>query len=170
MGEKLGGKVRRARTKCRLNMPGCDDDNLDRRSAGRHGPLRFPPTSSTSSLALSASERRRIHGHRVRFGNRNAYELILNYRGQEVGRLSMDLLHNGIPMPTRKAVVEIPRSDTGFQLISNFPVVPNQTCISIWSPIALPPQHRQQALDHPPVRPRSSRRVGDQTPHRAAPT
>jgi phosphoribosylformylglycinamidine synthase len=31
--------------------------------------------------------------------------LILQYRGKEVGRLSMDFLHHGIPMPTRKAVV-----------------------------------------------------------------
>jgi phosphoribosylformylglycinamidine synthase II len=32
-------------------------------------------------------------------------ELILNYRGTGVGRLSMRFLHDGIPMPTRKAVV-----------------------------------------------------------------
>jgi phosphoribosylformylglycinamidine synthase subunit PurSL len=32
-------------------------------------------------------------------------ELILRYRGQEVGRMSMDFLHHGIPMPTRRAVV-----------------------------------------------------------------
>ena len=32
-------------------------------------------------------------------------ELILNYQGVEVGRLSMDFLHNGIPMSTRQAVV-----------------------------------------------------------------
>ncbi|HSV13913.1 MAG TPA: AIR synthase-related protein, partial [Tepidisphaeraceae bacterium] len=32
-------------------------------------------------------------------------QLILNYRGEEVGRLSMRFLHDGIPMPTRKAVV-----------------------------------------------------------------
>jgi phosphoribosylformylglycinamidine synthase len=32
-------------------------------------------------------------------------QLILNYRGTEVGRLSMKFLHDGIPMPTRKAIV-----------------------------------------------------------------
>ena len=31
--------------------------------------------------------------------------MILNYRGSEVGRLSMQFLHDGIPMPTRKAIV-----------------------------------------------------------------
>jgi phosphoribosylformylglycinamidine synthase subunit PurSL len=29
--------------------------------------------------------------------------LVLNYRGQEVGRLSMHFLHDGVPMPTREA-------------------------------------------------------------------
>jgi phosphoribosylformylglycinamidine synthase subunit PurSL len=32
-------------------------------------------------------------------------ELLLNYRGNEVGRLSMEFLHDGIPMPRRKAVI-----------------------------------------------------------------
>ena len=39
-----------------------------------------------------------------RFGTDNQ-ELILNYRGHEVGRLAMRFLHNGLPMPRRKAVV-----------------------------------------------------------------
>jgi phosphoribosylformylglycinamidine synthase len=32
-------------------------------------------------------------------------ELVLNFAGTEVGRMSMEFLHNGIPTPTRKAVV-----------------------------------------------------------------
>ena len=32
-------------------------------------------------------------------------DLILNYQAHEVGRLSMEFLHDGIPMPTRKAIV-----------------------------------------------------------------
>jgi phosphoribosylformylglycinamidine synthase len=39
-----------------------------------------------------------------RFGTDNQ-ELILNYGGHEVSRLSMRFLHNGLPMPRRKAVV-----------------------------------------------------------------
>jgi phosphoribosylformylglycinamidine synthase len=31
-------------------------------------------------------------------------ELVLNYRGQEVGRMSMEFVHKGVPMPRRKAV------------------------------------------------------------------
>src|SRR5205814_7762473 len=46
------------------------------------------------------------------FGTPNR-ELILNYRGSEVGRLSMHFLHDGIPMPTRKAAVTESRSSHG---------------------------------------------------------
>ena len=44
-----------------------------------------------------------------------ARELVLYYAGTEVGRLSMEFLHDGIPMPTRKAVVR----STGFQPVSS---------------------------------------------------
>jgi phosphoribosylformylglycinamidine synthase len=35
-------------------------------------------------------------------------ELILTYRGTEVGRMGMDFIHDGIPMPTRSAIVVEP--------------------------------------------------------------
>src|SRR5207302_774460 len=38
-----------------------------------------------------------------RFGTENS-ELILRYKGTEVGRLSMEFVHKGIPMRHRKAV------------------------------------------------------------------
>jgi phosphoribosylformylglycinamidine synthase subunit PurSL len=38
------------------------------------------------------------------FGTKDA-ELILRFKGNEVGRMSMAFVHDGIPMPTRKAVV-----------------------------------------------------------------
>ncbi len=38
------------------------------------------------------------------FGNPDR-ELILRYHNTEVGRMSMDFVHDGIPMPTRKAIV-----------------------------------------------------------------
>jgi phosphoribosylformylglycinamidine synthase len=37
-------------------------------------------------------------------------ELILEFNGQEVGRLSMEFLHDGLPMPTRKAILPEARS------------------------------------------------------------
>jgi phosphoribosylformylglycinamidine synthase len=50
------------------------------------------------------------------FGTENS-ELILNYRGSQVGRLAMKFLHDGIPMPTRKAIVParhaVPKIPTG---------------------------------------------------------
>src|SRR5439155_22438092 len=39
------------------------------------------------------------------FGTPNR-ELILNYRGNEVARLSMQFLHDRLPMPTRNAVIK----------------------------------------------------------------
>jgi phosphoribosylformylglycinamidine synthase len=39
-------------------------------------------------------------------------ELVLNYRGAEVGRLSMAFLHEGLPTPTREAVWSAPRVQT----------------------------------------------------------
>jgi len=41
------------------------------------------------------------------FGTENR-DLILNYKGTEVGRLPMEFLHDGIPMPTREAVWTTP--------------------------------------------------------------
>ncbi|MEA2735923.1 MAG: phosphoribosylformylglycinamidine synthase subunit PurSL, partial [Humisphaera sp.] len=40
-------------------------------------------------------------------------ELILNYNNNEVGRLSMNFMHNGLPMPTRRAVVRENKSGLG---------------------------------------------------------
>jgi phosphoribosylformylglycinamidine synthase subunit PurSL len=40
------------------------------------------------------------------FGTPNK-ELVLNFRGQEVGRLAMKFLQDGLPMPARKAIVTV---------------------------------------------------------------
>src|SRR5205085_41824 len=44
-------------------------------------------------------------------------ELVLNYQGSQVGRMAMEFIHDGIPMPTRKAVVR----GTGVERIATFP-------------------------------------------------
>jgi len=44
------------------------------------------------------------------FGTPGA-ELVLHYRGTEVGRLPMSFLHDGIPMPTREAFLSDPLSE-----------------------------------------------------------
>ena len=67
--------------------------------------LSAPKEKLEELLALAAEEdvEATVIGH---FGTANR-ELILHYHAAEVARLSMDFLHNGIPTPTRKAVVEI---------------------------------------------------------------
>ncbi len=73
--------------------------------------LSAPKDKLEELLALAAEEdvEATVIGH---FGTENR-ELVLNYHDAEVARLSMDFLHNGIPMPTRKAVVEMQEQGAG---------------------------------------------------------
>ncbi|HSZ57328.1 MAG TPA: phosphoribosylformylglycinamidine synthase subunit PurS [Tepidisphaeraceae bacterium] len=110
MGEKLGAFVEL--DKVPLKYAGLRYDEIWISEAQERMILSVPPENLDELLALSSSEdvEATVIGH---FGTED-HRLILHYRGHEVGRLSMDFLHRGIPMPTRKAVVEIPR-DTGSQ-------------------------------------------------------
>ena len=65
--------------------------------------LSVPPEQVDALLKLSAGENveATVIGH---FGTDDA-ELVLTYDGHEVGRVAMAFLHDGIPMPTRRAVV-----------------------------------------------------------------
>jgi phosphoribosylformylglycinamidine synthase len=65
--------------------------------------LSVPPEKVDELLKLAASEdvEATVIGQ---FGTPKR-ELILNYQSNEVGRLSMEFLHDGLPMPTRKAVI-----------------------------------------------------------------
>jgi len=102
MGESLGAFVEL--DKVPLKYAGLRHDEIWISEAQERMVLSVPPAHLDELLKLSASENveSTVIGH---FGTENS-ELILNYRGTEVGRMSMDLLHHGIPMPTRKAVVE----------------------------------------------------------------
>jgi phosphoribosylformylglycinamidine synthase len=75
--------------------------------------LSVPKQNVEALLKLAASEEveATVIGH---FGT-NDRQLILNYRGNEVGRLSMQFLHDGIPMPTRRAIIS---RGTGYQPVS----------------------------------------------------
>jgi phosphoribosylformylglycinamidine synthase len=53
------------------------------------------------------------------FGTENR-ELVLRYQQQEVGRISMQFLHDGIPMPTRKAIVPSQKEAQGFKSLGVF--------------------------------------------------
>jgi phosphoribosylformylglycinamidine synthase len=145
MGEKLGANVDLETVP--LKYAGLRYDEIWISEAQERMLLSVPPEHVEAILKLSAGEdvEATVIGH---FGTENR-ELILHFRHKEVCRLSMRFLHEGLPMPTRRAVLPA-------QL--RHPKTPSR------SPVA--PEHRLQALDHPPIRPRSSGRQRDQTPRR----
>ncbi|HYF15940.1 MAG TPA: AIR synthase-related protein [Phycisphaerales bacterium] len=107
------------------------------------------------------------------FGTPGA-ELILTWRGAEVGRMPMAFLHEGIPNPTREAVWKgSGRADErtrgvedGCRITNHGPRVgavgPGRAVEA-----ARPPDHRQQALDRPSVRPRGAGEHGCQAAGRS---
>jgi phosphoribosylformylglycinamidine synthase subunit PurSL len=101
MGEKTGAAV--DLEKVPLKYAGLRYDEIWISEAQERMVLSVPGDKIQTLLKLAASEdvEATVIGH---FGTEKR-ELILNYRGAEVGRLAMKFLHDGIPMPTRKAVV-----------------------------------------------------------------
>jgi phosphoribosylformylglycinamidine synthase II len=101
MGEAIGAAVEL--DKIPLKYAGLRYDEIWISEAQERMVLSVPDEKLGELLKLSASEdvESTVIG---RFGTEKQ-ELILHYRGTEVGRLSMHFLHHGIPMPTRKAVV-----------------------------------------------------------------
>ena len=113
MGERLGALVELDRVP--LKYAGLRYDEIWISEAQERMVLSVPREHVDELLKLAKSEdvEATVIGG---FGTENQ-ELILNYRGNEVGRLSMRFLHNGLPMPRRKAVV--PERGTGFQPVSS---------------------------------------------------
>ncbi len=101
MGEKTGAYVELDRVP--LKYAGLRYDEIWISEAQERMVVAAPQDKVQELLKLAESENveATVIGH---FGTENA-ELILKFQGNEVGRLSMEFLHNGIPMPTRKAVV-----------------------------------------------------------------
>jgi phosphoribosylformylglycinamidine synthase len=102
MGEKIGAEI--ALEKVPLKYAGLRHDEIWISEAQERMVLSVPKEKLGELLALAAEEdvEATVIGH---FGTEKR-ELILHYHDTEVARLSMEFLHNGIPMPTRKAVVE----------------------------------------------------------------
>ena len=99
MGEKLGATVEL--DKVPLKYAGLRYDEIWISEAQERMVLSVPQDKLDELLELARERGRRGDRHRhVRHGR--TQELVLNYRGTEVGRLSMDFLHDGIPMPTRE--------------------------------------------------------------------
>jgi phosphoribosylformylglycinamidine synthase II len=101
MGEKTGAVVEL--DKVPLKYAGLRYDEVWISEAQERMVLSVPAKHVDALLKLSRSEdvEATVIGT---FGTPNE-ELILNYHGTEVGRMSMHFMHDGIPTPTRKAVV-----------------------------------------------------------------
>jgi phosphoribosylformylglycinamidine synthase len=101
MGEKVGAEVNLSAVP--LKYAGLRYPEIWISEAQERMVLSVPQEKVKELLALSAGEdvEATVIGT---FGTKDR-ELVLQYGGTEVGRLSMAFLHDGIPMPRRKAVV-----------------------------------------------------------------
>ena len=144
MGEKIGAVIELDRVP--LKYAGLRYDEIWISEAQERMVLSVPQEHLQSLLELATDEN--VEATCIgTFGTAN-HEFILNYRNAEVGRLSMDFLHHGIPMPTRKAVVP------GDDCAPPEAAAPwTRTHKRQFAATACPPEHRFKTLDHPPVRP-----------------
>ena len=101
MGEKVGAAVDLDRVP--LKYAGLRYDEIWISEAQERMVLSVPAGRLDELLQLSADED--VETTVIGTFGTPGHELVLRYKDQEVGRLSMDFLHHGIPMPTRKAVV-----------------------------------------------------------------
>jgi phosphoribosylformylglycinamidine synthase subunit PurSL len=101
MGEQTGAVVELGNV--RLKYAGLRYDEIWISEAQERMVLSVPMARVDELLKLAAGEdvEASVIGH---FGTK-CRELVLNYRGSEVGRISMEFLHGGLPMPRRKALV-----------------------------------------------------------------
>ncbi|QOV91942.1 phosphoribosylformylglycinamidine synthase subunit PurS [Humisphaera borealis] len=101
MGEKTGADVKLDTVP--LKYQGLRYDEIWISEAQERMVLSVPQNKLAELLALAKSED--VEATAIgTFGTPNA-ELLLSYKGTQVGRISMHFMHNGIPMPRRKAVV-----------------------------------------------------------------
>ncbi|MHC4994717.1 MAG: phosphoribosylformylglycinamidine synthase subunit PurL, partial [Planctomycetota bacterium] len=99
MGEKIGANVRLENAP--LKYDGLSYTEIWISEAQERMVMAVAPENVAKLQALCDAEDVEL-SDLGEFGTENA-ELILNYHGHEVGRLSMDFMHNGIPQPTREA-------------------------------------------------------------------
>jgi phosphoribosylformylglycinamidine synthase II len=101
MGEKVGAEVHLERVP--LKYAGLRYDEIWISEAQERMVLSVPQDKVKELLDLCGGED--VEATVIGTFGTPRRELILQYNGTEVGRLSMEFLHDGIPMPTRKAVV-----------------------------------------------------------------
>ena len=104
MGEKLGASIRLETVP--LKYAGLRYDEIWISEAQERMVLSVPPANVAALLALAKSEDVEATVIGI-FGTPNR-ELVLTFNKNEVGRLSMDFLHDGLPKSTRRAT--LPRS------------------------------------------------------------
>src|SRR5207237_1135179 len=97
MGEKIGAAVELDRVP--LKYAGLRYDEIWISEAQERMVLSVPRQKLDELLKLAESED--VDATVIGEFGTPKQELILRYRDQEVGRMSMDFLHHGIPMPTR---------------------------------------------------------------------
>ena len=103
MGEKLGALVEL--DKVPLKYAGLRYDEIWISEAQERMVLSVPQENLKELLELSASEN--VDSNVIGEFGTDDLALVLRYQGQQVGKLSMEFLHHGIPMPTRRAVIEV---------------------------------------------------------------
>jgi phosphoribosylformylglycinamidine synthase II len=101
MGDGLGAEVRLDAVP--LKYAGLRYDEIWISEAQERMVMSVPAEKLDELLKLSESED--VESTVIGSFGTEKQELVLQYRGTEVGRLSMEFLHHGIPMPMRRAVV-----------------------------------------------------------------
>ncbi len=100
MGEKLGAFVEL--DKVPLKYAGLKYDEIWISEAQERMVMAVPADKVDQILKLAAGEN--VEATVIGYFGTEKSQLILNYKGVEVGRMDMDFVHKGIPMPVRKAV------------------------------------------------------------------
>ncbi|MGA0172528.1 MAG: phosphoribosylformylglycinamidine synthase subunit PurS, partial [Phycisphaerales bacterium] len=109
MGEALGAEVDLERAP--LKYAGLDPTEVWISEAQERMVLAVPQ-DRLERLAEICAEHEVEWADLGRFGN-DARELVLRWRGEEVGRLAMEFLHGGVPMPVRDATWPPPQGAFG---------------------------------------------------------
>ena len=82
-------------------------------------------------------------------------DLVLLWHGTEMGRISTEFLEDAIPMPTREAVWD-PAWAALQGPVAPATATPVKGLVETLKALLSHPQHRQQGVDHSPVRPRGA--------------
>ena len=101
MAEKLGARVELDRVP--LKYAGLRYDEIWISEAQERMVLSVPSQHVDELLKLSSDED--VEATVIGTFGTSGRELLLNYRGKSVGQISMAFLHDGLPMPTRSALV-----------------------------------------------------------------